>query len=368
MQRVRICHLITELAPAGAERMVYELARRLDRGRFDVQVAALRGGAVADWLSEAGIKTTVLDVRGKWDIARAAKLVGLLRRERIDILHTHLFHADLVGRLAAWRVGSIRLVHTVHTAEARWRPWQFAFTRRTDRLCDRIVAVSESARDHHARLSRLPHSKYTVIPNGIDPAEFARDENTRRQLRAEWGLADDDVLAATVGRLSEEKGVETLLAAMRELAASHPGLHLVLAGDGPLRAKAQRYIDRHLPAGRVRLLGYVSDVRGVLSAADLLAMPSRWEGFGLSAAEAMAAELPVVASDVPGLRDLVVDGQTGLLIPADNPAALADALRTLSGDAELRLRLGQAGRHRIQNYFHISATVSAHEALYGELS
>jgi glycosyltransferase involved in cell wall biosynthesis len=364
MRRLRICQLITELGPAGAERCVYELARRLDRTRFDVQVAALRGGVVERWLAEAGVPVTVLNIVGRWDLPKMARLVSFLRRERIDFLHTHLFHADLVGRPAAYLAGVPHLVHTVHTAEGRFRPWQFAFARLAAGWCDRIVCVSRSARDFHAHRSGLPLSRYTVIPNGVDAAAFAREETVRQRLRQSWGVQEGDVLAAYVGRLDCEKGLDTLLAALDRLAAQQRPLRLVVAGDGPQRGMLENFIACAEGGRQVRYLGFVSDVRGVLSAADMLVMPSRWEGFGLAAAEAMAASLPVVATDVPGLRDVVQRGVTGLLVPRDDPAALASAIRQLSDDAETRRQMGQAGRERVDRLYPIEATIRAHEDLY----
>lgn len=367
MRRVRICQLITELGLGGAERILYELVKRIDRQRFDVQVASLRGGEVREWIAQVGVRTRVLGVRGKWDATKLPALVELLRRERIDILHTHLFHADLVGRAAKYLAGVPHLVHTVHTAEARWRPWQFAFGRLTAGLCERIVAVSPSVRDFHARRSGLPPHRYLVIPNGVDPSAYERDGESRLRLRALWKVAPDDVLVAFVGRLSEEKGVETLLAAMRKLGSPGEAPGLVIAGDGPRRKTVERFIAAEAAGRRIRLLGFTADVRGVLSAADIFAAPSRWEGFGLAAAEAMAASLPVVATRVEGLRDLVVEGQTGLLIAPDDPDALADRIMRLARDAELRERLGRAGRSRLCSRFNIAANIGAHEALYAEL-
>jgi glycosyltransferase involved in cell wall biosynthesis len=358
--------LITELAPAGAERCVYELARRLDKGSFDVSVAALRGGAVAEMLAEAGVPVRVLDVRSRLDLPRLARLARWMREDRPDVLHTHLYHADLVGRIAASMASVPHVVHTVHTAEARFRPWQFAFAHLAARSCDRIVAVSESARDHHAARAHLPLDVYTVIPNGVDVAAFARDPAARATLRRQWGAADDEFIFAYVGRLSEEKGVETLLEAVSLPAARQAGLRLVIAGDGPRRTLVERFLVT--PAGeRTRWLGFVKDVRGVLSAADALVMPSRWEGFGLAAAEAMAAALPVVASDVPGLRDVVDDGATGVLVPAEDAARLAEAMGRLARDRETCARMGAAGHARAAARFDISRTVLAHAELYRQV-
>lgn len=364
MRRLKICQLITELQPAGAERSVYELARRLDRSRFDVRVVALRGGEVANWLARDGIDVSVLSVRGWWDVLKLRRLAVMLRRQRVDILHTHLFHADLAGRLAASLAGVRNIVHTVHTAEGRFRPWQYAFARFFSSRCRKIICVSDSVYRHHSRRSGLAGGYYHVISNGVDAVRFAHDEQLRIELRCKWAISPDKPLAAFVGRLAPEKGVETLVGAMCHLAARGNPVDLVVAGDGPRRRFVKNFIDHGEGGSRCRLLGDVGDVRGVLSAADMLVMPSRWEGFGLAAAEAMAASLPVVASDVAGLRDVVLPHRTGLLVPCGDVVALAEAVERLAGDKALRDRLGRAGRQRVIEHFGIDATIAAHEQLY----
>ena len=368
MAKIRVCQMITELRPAGAERCLYELATRLDRDRFDVRVVALRGGAVADWLGEAGIRTDVLGVRGRWDVFKLGRLTELLRAEQTDILHTHLFHADLAGRAGASLAAVPNIVHTVHCTEGRFRPWHFAFARFFNDSCQRIVCISQSVLASHSRRSGLPKRCYTVIPNGIDVSAYAHDNEARGRLRSEWGLGEGELLAAFVGRLVEDKGIETLLGVMSHLAARGQPLHLVIAGDGPLRDVVSNYARHGEGGGHCRVLGHVRDVPSVLSAADMLISASRWEGFGLAVVEAMAASLPVAGTDVPGTREVVLPDRTGLLVPADDVVALADAVERLANDADLRRRLGSAGRQRTKQFFAIDDTVAAHEALYQEIA
>lgn len=365
---LKLLHLITELRPAGAERALYELSTRLDRRRFHVEVVALRGGDVADWLRREGIAVTVLGVRGKWDAGKLFTLVRLLRRSRPDILHTHLFHADLAGRLAAPLAHVPHLVHTIHTAEGRFRPWQFALPRLLERQCDRLICLAASVRDFHARRSGLPHSAYTVIPWGVDAAAFARDDAARARLRGEWGLAPTDVLAAYVGRLEPYKGIDVLLEAIDALASRGRGVRFVIAGDGPRRSAVEAFLARSPAAARVRFLGFVHDVRAVLSAADFYVMPSYWEGWGLALGEAMAAGLAAVGSDVPAVSDLIVPGETGLLVPPGDAAALADAIDSLAADERFRRAAGAAARQRIVERFALWAAVTAHEKLYEEVA
>jgi len=368
MRPLRICQLITTLGIGGAERGLYELVTRMDRERFAVEVFTLRDGPVSARLAEAGIPVTVLGVRGKWDLMKLPRLTGLLRDGHFDLLHTHLFHADLAGRPAAKAAGVPHLVHTVWTAEGRFRPWQFAYARLLRQSCDRVICVSQSVRDHHARLSKLPDDAYSVIPWGVDVEKFRRDDASRRRLRSQWQLAEDDVLLAFVGRLEFYKGIDTLLAALDSLAAAGTPVRAVIAGDGPQRPAVERFIAQS-PGGKfVRMLGMVSDVPAVLSAADIYAMPSLWEGWPLALGEAMSASLPAIGTNVPGIRDLIISEQTGLIIDSKDTDALASAIRRLVEDASLRARMGEAARRRIVDQFSIQQTIAAHERLYEDIA
>jgi len=368
MDRLRICQLITELRPAGAERSVYELSRRLDRDRFDVRVIALRGGMVADWLTEAGIEVRVLDVRGKWDMIRLRRLTDELRSHDTDILHTHLFHADLAGRPAAQLAAVPYVIHTVRTAEGRFRPWQFAYARFLADSCDRIVCVSESVHQVHARRSGLPAWRYTVIPNGIDVDAYRHVPAARRRLRQQWGISPKETLVAYVGRLTHEKGIDRLLDAISHLGARGNPINTVIVGDGPRRDTVENFIARGEGGRHARLLGFVEDVAGVLSAADIFVLPSRWEGWPMALGEAMAAGLPVIAMDVPGTRDLVRNGQTGILVRDADTTALAEEIIRLSEDGDARKALGLAAEQWARQHFRIEDCVSAHERLYLEVA
>lgn len=368
MTKLRICHLITELKPAGAERMVYELATRTDRDRFDVSVIALRGGSVADQLEKAGIPVDIVGLRCKYDVLRLRRVVKALRKYQPDILHTHLFHADVVGRFGAWYNEIPHLVHTVHVAEGRFRPWQFSFARFLSQGCERMICVSPSVRDFHMRRCGLPERAYQVIYNGIDPEKFSHDPASRSRLRAEWQLGEDAPIVGFVGRLDHQKGVDLLLSAMSHLAARGEGVNFVVAGEGPQQEIVENFA-RHGEGGSFcKYLGFVEDIRAIYSAVDIVVMPSRWEGFGLVAGEAMAAGLPVVATDAPGLRDVVVHDETGLVVEGTDPFALAESVQMLVDDPQLRETLGKAGRKRVMEEFSIDAMVKNHEDLYCEIA
>ncbi|MFP4139936.1 MAG: glycosyltransferase [Phycisphaerae bacterium] len=367
-RRIRIVQMITELRPSGAERCVFELTRRLDPERFDVRVVSLRGGEVAGWLARLGYPVEVLGLRGRWDVSKFMRLVGTLRWWRPDVLHTHLFHADLVGRSAAAWVGIPHVVHSVHVAEGRWRPWQFAWSRFTADACSRIVCVSPDVRDHHSWLSGLPASRYTVIPNGIDVDTYTCDPARRASLRRQWGVEEERCLLAFVGRLDPQKGVDLLVSALAHLGARREPMDIVIAGEGPLEPIVRTYAEVGEGGEHCRVLGFVNNVADVLSAADALVLPSRWEGFGLVAAEAMAAGLPVIGTSVPGLRGVVVHGRTGLLVDSEDIQGLAEAMVSLAGDEDARTRYGEAGLRRVRELYDIDRNVQQHAELYKDVT
>ncbi|MFW6132727.1 MAG: glycosyltransferase [Planctomycetota bacterium] len=364
MRRLRVCQLVTELAPAGAERYAYELARRLDRRRFDVRVAALRGGALGDRLADAGVPVTVLGARLPGGPTRLPALIDLLRRGRIDLLHTYLLEADLLGRAGRNLAAVPHLVHTVGAGRGGFQPWRFALARLLAGGCDRLVCASESARRWHARRSGLPAWRYAVIPTGVDAPGCAPDAEARRRLRAEWEVEDDALLVAYVGRLDRRKGVDVLLAALSHLAARGEPHRLVIVGDGPQCDMVRTFIAHGEGGGHCRWVERVPDARAVLSAADVFAMPSRCDEFGVAVGEAMAAGLPVIATDVPGVRELVGHDRTGLLVEPEDVVGVAEAIERLAGDADLRRRLGRAGRRYVTDHRGIDAAVRAHERLY----
>jgi glycosyltransferase involved in cell wall biosynthesis len=367
MPRIRVCQLITELQPAGAERVVYELATRLDRSEFDVQVAGLAGGAMVQKLSAAGVKVTALGARGKWDVLKLSRLVRLLRDERIDLLHTHLFHADVMGRLAARRAGVPHLVHTVHVAERRFRPWQYLWACWAAGRCDRIVCVSNAVREHHAARTHLPLENYQVIYNGVDLDAYRPDPLQRQLLRQQWGVGPRQFVLAFIGRLDVQKNPLLFLAAWAALRQRGHDVRAVLAGDGPQRPAVEQFLRRHDHAGLARWLGRIDYVSELLAACDVLVAPSRWEGFGLMAAEAMAAGVSVVATRVPGLSELIEEGASGLLVNSEDLPGLVAAIERLLGDPPYRQRLTEAARQRVRERFSIAANIAAHERLYHEV-
>lgn len=362
---VKVLQLITGLRHGGAENVVAQLALGLDRERYDVSVAGLVGGELADELRGRGVSVHVLGMRSKLDLGVSGRLARLLRSEGVDILHTHLFHANLIGRLAARAAHTRLVISTVHVDERRLRG-HLVLDRLTQGLCDAEVCVSEAVADFTHRRAKVDRAKLTVIRDGINLAPFTSASGGEK-VRLELGIAPDAPLIVTVARLTRQKGLPHLIDAMLLVRDEVPEVRLVIAGRGEMRDQLQHRIDSLGLSGCVSLLGFRHDVPALLAAADVFVLPSLWEGLGLAAVEAQAAGLPVVASDVGGLAEAIDDGVTGLLSPPGNVEELAENIVRLLRDGRLRDEMGARGRQRAVDLFSAERMVAETEALYERL-
>lgn len=350
---MRVLHVMCDFNGGGAERLVLDLCR-FGPDAASSAVAVLHGetalgtDGMRDAFRAAGVDVFVAGrARGTPGVLATRRLAR--RAAQVDVVHTHLWAGDLWGRIAASLAGCRCVITTEHNtvAEAAWRQ---ALSRRMAALSSRIVCVSEGARQASIAAGWAP-GQLEVIENGIDVERFAaRATGPARPFRS------GPLRLLAIGRLTRQKGFDRLIGWMAQL----PGFQLDVLGEGEdgeaLAAQAAR-----LP---VRFHGRVDDVRPWLAQADLLVMPSRWEGFGLAAVEAMAAGLPVAASDVPGLREVVAGA--GLLLPPDDDARWVEALLGLAADTEVRARMSDAGRARAPS-FDIRRTAERYAALYRQV-
>ncbi len=367
--RLRVVQLITEMAPAGAEKVVHDLAIGLSAKGHNVHVVTLldapgASAALTDALPPHGVDVTHLAMRSKVDLPRLSALAGLLRRFRPHVLHTHLWHADLAAKAvlpAVWRRRPV-LLSTIHIADRRPVHWRFAIDRLTQPWVDQTAFVSRSVMHFYRRRVGLTARKCVVVPNGIDLAAYQTLPD-RRQSRAPWIPTSAEPVIGTIARLDPQKGLPALLHAFSKLTRRWPRAALLIAGAGPEREALERLAVKLGIADRIHMLGFQQDVRPVLAALDVFVLPSRWEGFGLATLEAMAAGLPVVVTDVPGSRDLVQHEQTGLVVPRNDSDALAQAVARCLSQAELRAQLGHRARIAA-GPFSVQKMVDRYEQLY----
>lgn len=344
---MKVLHVVNDLSSGGAERLVLELYRRRAPD-IEVAVATVAGpGPLEDVFRAAGVPLVVGGRPRKHPGLRAvARLARAM--ESVDVVHTHLFAGDTWGRLAAVLARARRgfgphqgggrrpiVVTTEHNVN-RDETWQRTVKRALAPVSDAIVCVSEAAAAYTRDVEGIPEVQ--VLVNGIDLGRFGPHRGA------------DGTRVLAIGRRVPQKGFDVLVEALPD------GMHLDIIGDGP-------WIVDH---PRVRFLGRREDVPELLAGADILVVPSRWEGFGLAAAEGLAAGVAVVASDVDGLREVV--GDAGLLVPPGEVAPLHATLLRLGADPALRRVLGARGRARVAGRFDINDTVARYERLYRELA
>ncbi len=361
----RILQIIPSLDRAGAEKQLALLVANLPRDEFDVQVCALtRGGELAADLKQAGIPLTILGKRWKADPTCYWKLRKLITQLKPDIIHTWMFTPGVYGRVAGRQLGVPHLIHSERCAD-KWKSnWQWAFDRRLAAHTDRIIANSSGVRDFGVEHG-IPAEKYLVIPNGIAPA--APSNVSKDELLKELGLPPDILLIGAVGRLWPQKRVRDLIWVMELLHIIRPEIHLLIIGDGPERPELERYVRTVEGTSYMHFLGHRSDVSRILPHLDLFWQGSGYEGMPNAVMEAMAAAVPVIATDIPGTRDLVVSGETGFLYPIRGRKEFCKKSDELLADLATARKLGNAGRDRVLAKFPLAPMVEAHAQLYREL-
>jgi glycosyltransferase involved in cell wall biosynthesis len=365
---MRVLHLIDHLGLGGSQQLLLDLLELRAPGD-ERRVVALTPRLLpetADRLSRAGVHWSSLDLRRGGPLALLG-LRALLRDWRPDLLHTQLDASNTIGTACALtlRTGRPRILMTLENDPAEhYGRWTRAGLRAVAARADAWLVVSESLRRSASPVLRHAR-RVAVVEPGIDLDRFRPEAVPPEAVSA---LRDGAPLViGSVGRLSRQKGYDLLIEAMPALLAAHPEARVLIAGDGPERPALERRARELEVSHAVRLPGYVPDPRVVYAALDIFVAPSRHEGFGIVFLEAMAMGVPVVGTRVVGARDAVHDGRTGLLAPAEDPAALAQHILALAADAELRAALVAAARSHVRRHGSRATMVERVQTLYAEL-
>jgi glycosyltransferase involved in cell wall biosynthesis len=363
---LKVLQLIPTLDRSGAEKQMVMLARGLPRDRFRVEVATLtRSGPLESELREAGIPVTVIGKPLKLDPFALARLVRFLKAGSYDVIQTWIFAANAYGRVAA-RLARVPVVVVAEMAVDLWKGrGERLIDRRLATWCDRLVGNSRAVVEFYRGLG-VPEDRLTMIYSGVEDEEPPPVD--RAAVRAEFGFPPDAPLVLFAGRLAEQKRVDDLLKALDLVQHVQPDVRTLIAGDGPLRERLEETASAYRLDDRVRFLGHREDVPRLLAAADLLVLPSSYEGLPNVVLEAMRARKPVVATAAPGTTEVVADGETGLLVPIGDQIRLARAIRDLARDPAQARRLGEAGRARVEAHFTAAAMVDHFAELYERLA
>jgi glycosyltransferase involved in cell wall biosynthesis len=360
-KRPVVAHILNAMGLGGVPQVAWQLMRRLPPDRFDLRVYSMRRAqgeedardALRTGLEDAGVPVAFPRVKGSMLVV--ADLCDWLVAEGVDLVHTHSYRPNLQGRLAAMplRENGMRIVAHYHSAHDDKRNDEGTLTleRALTHVTDRVIACSPAAGDHVAELLGVPLERLTVVPNAVDVDRFANG-GERAAARAALGIENDRPVVALVGRIDPLKGQDDYVRAAPLVRAAHPDALLLLVGStakDDVAAPIRDLIAAEDVADVVRFTGYLDDMPGLYSAIDVLAAPSRSEGFGLMLVEAMAAGVPIVASAVDAIPEVVGDGPA-LLVPPYDPGAVAAAINRVLTDRDAAAAMGAAGRERARAF------------------
>ena len=367
---MRVLHVAKVTGIAGAENHLLALLPALRALGVDAEVVLLQepGRPVAQLVRAfltAGVPTFELAINMDLDPWLVGRLARLVRSRGAHAVHTHGVHADLYGRLCLQGLDGVLLLQTRHNDDRFRRLWIMRLLNQwLARRCVRIVAISDAVREFVCAVEGIPPRKVERIYYGLDAAPAPQNV---ADLRTELGWAGAPLIGF-VGRLTGQKGVDVLLNAFAIVHRALPTARLLLIGDGPQRAALAALAGGLQISAAVHFAGWREDARAQMAALNVLAIASRWEGFGLVTLEAMQAGVAVVASRVSALPEIVLDGETGLLVPAANAAKLAAALLALLQDPQRAMQLGENGRLRAAQLFTVKQMAVQHAALYLSLA
>ena len=371
MNKINLLHIVQHSTGGGIIKQLFSLLRYYDKDTILPMVCCMGSkGTTGKLIEEGGIDFVALKI-GRNDrlIPRAVRLLYKLMKERhIQVVRTHGHGANLNGRIAARLCGipCIPSVHNVYRKTKEQKIQRRITNNLLGRISGRVIAVSEAVREDVIRYDRVDPSKVLVIRNGVDTELFS-PAGASDGIRKELGLGENDTVIGFVGRLVPAKGLAHLIRAFAEVRKEIDHIKLIIVGRGALLGSLQDMAAEKRLQDDIIFAGERSDIPGVLSSIDIFAMSSEEEGLPNALLEAMSAARPSVVTTAGGMKEVVQDGVTGLIVPVGDPAALARAMKRLIIDKELSRAMGMAAREYIEKNFSILATARVWENLYREL-
>ena len=351
---ISVLYFTNATARAGAEEHILTLLRGLDRQQFRLNLVC--DPKIADLMRPdvpKDVELIPLAFRRLGHIGSARRVANIVRDKRVDILHSHLFWSSLFASPTGYLCRVPVVIETTHVREL-WRTGlksNFAIDRAVGRCVDAYIAVSESNARYLVREKGLPAKKIKVIRNGSDVRRFDPEYKPSPSFKASLGFAESDPVLVVIARLEPQKGHRVLLNAMPAIRSEFPNVRLVCVGDGVLRSELEEQTRGLGLEENVKFVGVQTNVQDWLALSHMSVLPSFYEGLPLVAIESLAAGVPVVATNVDGTPEIVVNGKTGLTVSPDDPNALSQAIRLLLHSPELTRQFAIAGRQWVLQEF-----------------
>ena len=367
-RKIKIIHIITGIAVGGAENHLLSLLGKLDRRKYKIDLAYLKDKAeLKDAFESIGISPIRIDLKSNYDLIALWRLFRLIKRERYNIVHTHLFHADTYGTLAAYLAKVPIIISSKHNDEEFLQKLVYKMLHRVTTLFSKkIIALSDHVKDYVVRIGVGNPDKVKTIYYGLDWRPY---DNLNRSytVREEFGIDKRTILIGTIARLTKQKGLKYLLEAFRQVLDTEKNCKLMIVGRGELEDELKNLSKELGIEDKVIFTGFREDIPEIMHSLDIFVLPSLWEGLGRVFLEAMAARKPIVATNVSAIPEVIANGETGILVPPRNPGALVKGILHLIKNPDAVIRMGEAGRKRLEEKFSIEEMVRKTKEIYESL-
>lgn len=359
-----ILYLSTSSGPGGAERVISNLAASLDPQRYRAILCLFRPGWIQERSESRGVHTYIIPTHGMTDWRWAQQFRRLLNEEHVDLIHTHEFDANVQGTFVAAMAG-IPVVATVHGKNYFWERLRRRLAYRWVSRRATMVAVSQNLKEFVIEKVGICPDRLKVVYNGVE-TQLCPEEADVLACRKELGIPEVDRIVGVVGNLYPVKGHQYLIDGIPSILDRCPNTSFVFAGRGQLETALKEQVNRLGLDKRVHFLGLRQDIPRILALVDIFVLPSLSEGLSMAILEAMIAGKPVVASHVGGNPELVLNGETGFLVPPRDSVALASSIATLLMNRPQAIEFGNHGKHRAEGLFSLEIMVKTYQALYDE--
>lgn len=365
--RIKVLHLITSLEVGGAQRGLLLGLARFDQEKYEHVICSLMDRVqMRNQFLQTGIKVKSLGLNKKTDMVALLRLRSLIKEVRPDILHTYLLHSNIIGRIVG-RLSDVPVIIGSERTIGQVGSLGRLLTKLTNPLTDLVEVNSHTGAKAIIKDLGVPLNKIAVIPSGLDTDKYSVSSD-RSRIRSSLGLSDKQHLVLYIGRLRPVKGVDRGLKGFKKVLEKHPTAHLALAGEGEQSRALQSLASELGIYDNVTFLGVRNDLPEILSASDSVLIPSRNEGLPRVAIEAMAAGKPVIATEVGGTPEAIIDGVTGILVMPNDINQMGNAISHLIENVKLQKRLGAAGRKRAIQHYSVEKYISRLDCLYRRLS
>jgi len=365
---MKLLFVIDNMELGGGERVFLQLAAGL-RDRFEVSVASMSGGTFEHELKQLGIKFYPVDMSRRFSLKPISRIKAIIRNNKIDLVHSQGARADFFARIAGRLAGVPHIFCTIampvegfDVGLLQKKVYRF-IDQLTERYVERFIVVSDSLKQMLVEGRGIPAHQVLRIYNGIELSQYHPDAEYGN-LRSEWGIPQEVSLIGAIGRMVWQKGFEYLIECIPEIGRTYPDTKILIVGDGPLLDGLKALSGRLGVEKNIIFTGFRSDIKEILSAFDLLVVPSLLEGFPMVTLEAMAMAKPIIATNIDGITEQITDGKDGILVAPRDPDALAKAIIKVLADRQSAKAMGLAARKKVEQEFSVEKMVRETEKVY----